>query len=1229
MKIISIKFKNINSFRGEHYVSFDTPEIRQQGIFTITGPTGAGKTTILDAITVALYNKVSRHGKDTEHILSRHTTDCSSEVVFETNGEQYRSVWSCYMSNPRKEDKQPEAKWNMDLYHLSGSEPNRAIATKHTAVPVKIEEIVKLSYDQFTRSVLLAQGQFDAFLHAKSDVKSSLLEQITGINIYTKIGKLAHQKFTEQRLALDNLEREKSYLTILSDEALAQLLADIAHIQQQKQQLETAINTHTQQLQLINETAKWQQKCSNDKAAFDAAQADLEVLQPQIARLEKHKNALPFQKNLSDWKEKIRHISDLSNKIDLTNTQLGALIADEKQTKTQLQTLQAQLDACLIEQQTKEPIIEQTLRYETQLADKQPQLQALQKTEQTLSAQISSLKKQIDEQKKQIDESQTQQQILSQWLQQNATDHNINVQLIATKLNALNEVRQRHSEQIGVVEKQTEQGKVSAQKQAQSKDAEAKITEKIVSVQKQSTALSQQINTLPTPELLNQIVAQLQEAIPLLKSQIELKQNFDAKNQQREQLLKQLNDQKAQLKAAEQEKSTTETDLTAATALLETTEKLYEAEKTIANFDQHRHKLHANEPCPLCGSTNHPLLANNYVPKLSQTEQNRNEQRKQHELLNKKLSLVDKNIVATTTQIDNIIGNGKLIKADLDGFKTTFERQNVRLGLSLSIDNNIKDQLNVLSTEKQQELDREKGRQSTYQQLNNAIEKLKTEQNGLQTELLNCKNQQNILAEQQKSAEQNAQDAQKQADQLANEGKERNNELSKILQPHQLSIPAVSNTTQFISTIQERYNTYQNKHEEGRNIEKKANELQTEIGKTRLLLANEQQNWATTTANLQKQQTDIAKLEQLIAQNLVPFELKDAAKERQRISHLIASYNQTKQELTPLLTQISTQLVAKEQLMADAKAERETLFNLSQFEEQHLNEKIPAAGFSSIADLDNAFLDHQIAQKLADEIAQKRETVAQKQTLLHSSEQQLASFQQQSNTTHSADNLVRLIAEQKQQQQAHSESIGRLQQQKSNHEAQVEKAIDLTQEINVQRLITGRWETIKKIVGSADGKDFRATAQAITLDHLVLLANRHIRQLSDRYTIQKNSSNTKDKELELEIVDEHQADAVRPMKSLSGGESFLVSLALALGLSDLASKNRPIGSLFIDEGFGSLSPDALDMALNTFENLQEQGKIIGIISHVEALKERIPAQIQVSKKGNSGTSEVKSVFARK
>src|SRR5690606_8411420 len=114
-------------------------------------------------------------------------------------------------------------------------------------------------------------------------------------------------------------------------------------------------------------------------------------------------------------------------------------------------------------------------------------------------------------------------------------------------------------------------------------------------------------------------------------------------------------------------------------------------------------------------------------------------------------------------------------------------------------------------------------------------------------------------------------------------------------------------------------------------------------------------------------------------------------------------------------------------------------------------------------------------------------------------------------------------------------------------------------------------------------------------------------------------------DLKLEIIDIYQADAIRPMSTLSGGESFLVSLALALGLSDLASRKTQINSLFIDEGFGTLDEETLDIAISTLENLQANGKTIGIISHVEALKERIATQIQISKQpGGSSKIKIKS-----
>ena len=162
-----------------------------------------------------------------------------------------------------------------------------------------------------------------------------------------------------------------------------------------------------------------------------------------------------------------------------------------------------------------------------------------------------------------------------------------------------------------------------------------------------------------------------------------------------------------------------------------------------------------------------------------------------------------------------------------------------------------------------------------------------------------------------------------------------------------------------------------------------------------------------------------------------------------------------------------------------------------------------------------------------------------------------------------------------------------------------------------------RWRKLKDLIGSADGKVFRAFAQGLTLKRLTELANRHLQQLHGRYLLYKPG----DKDLELQIIDTHQANNVRSIHTLSGGESFLASLALALGLSDLAGQNTNIQSLFIDEGFGTLDESALDLAISTLENLQSRGKSIGVISHVPALKERIATQIQVSKRG-SGFSEI-------
>lgn len=166
------------------------------------------------------------------------------------------------------------------------------------------------------------------------------------------------------------------------------------------------------------------------------------------------------------------------------------------------------------------------------------------------------------------------------------------------------------------------------------------------------------------------------------------------------------------------------------------------------------------------------------------------------------------------------------------------------------------------------------------------------------------------------------------------------------------------------------------------------------------------------------------------------------------------------------------------------------------------------------------------------------------------------------------------------------------------------------------------WAMLNALIGASDGAKFRRFAQGLTLDHLIYLANRQLDRLHGRYQLQRKE----DGALEMQVIDTWQADSVRDTRTLSGGESFLVSLALALALSDLVSHKTRIDSLFLDEGFGTLDSETLDIALDALDNLNASGKTIGVISHVDAMKERIPVQINVKKINGLGVSKLDDRF---
>ena len=236
MKILELRFKNLNSLYGEWLIDFTDPEYVSNGIFALTGPTGAGKSTILDAICLALYGATPRLGKITKsgnEILSRQTGECYAEVLFESQAGRFRCHWSQHRSRKKADGDLQTPKHEIS----EGTGEKKIIESQLRGVASTIEEKTGMDFDRFTRSILLAQGGFDTFLKADVEQKSKILEQITGTEIYSEISRRVHERQRDEREKLNILNAETSGIVILEPEQEKEIQEDLASKQKQEAEL--------------------------------------------------------------------------------------------------------------------------------------------------------------------------------------------------------------------------------------------------------------------------------------------------------------------------------------------------------------------------------------------------------------------------------------------------------------------------------------------------------------------------------------------------------------------------------------------------------------------------------------------------------------------------------------------------------------------------------------------------------------------------------------------------------------------------------------------------------------------------------------------------------------------------------------------------------------------------------------------------------------------------------
>ncbi|MCK5720988.1 MAG: AAA family ATPase, partial [Gammaproteobacteria bacterium] len=284
MKILELRFKNLNSLSGEWSIDFMTPEYVSDGIFAITGSTGAGKSTILDAICLALYGRTPRLksiNKSGNEIMSRQTGECFAEVTFETQAGQFRCHWSQHKARKKADGNLVDSK-----HEISDAVSGQILESKKRDVANAIEARTGMDFDRFTRSMLLAQGGFAAFLQASSDDRGPILEQITGTEVYSEISKCVHERHREEHGKLELLRAETAGIVILSDEDEAALNQELFYKQKIEKKLGfkndvlgksilwlTGIDVLKSELSAID---KESEALSNDLKAFETDRAGLQ-----------------------------------------------------------------------------------------------------------------------------------------------------------------------------------------------------------------------------------------------------------------------------------------------------------------------------------------------------------------------------------------------------------------------------------------------------------------------------------------------------------------------------------------------------------------------------------------------------------------------------------------------------------------------------------------------------------------------------------------------------------------------------------------------------------------------------------------------------------------------------------------------------------------------------------------------------------------------------------------
>jgi exonuclease SbcC len=1252
MKILKISGKNLASLAGEFEVDFQQEPLASSGLFAISGPTGAGKSTLLDALCLALYDATPRllkvlgrgsalpdvgketvNAQDTRTLLRRGTPDGYAQVDFVGNdGASYRARWSVRRSRTRAEGALQATA--MSLHQLPALQP---IGGTKTEVKEEIEKRIGLSFDQFTRAVLLAQNEFSTFLKTEDNERGELLETLTGSSIYTDISMRAFERAKKERQVLERLGEKLADQRPLSPEERAETEALCSAAETTLHTLDLRKAVLELQQRWHQETHKLQSQATAAQEALDSADAERAAAEERRAALAQWELLQPARPLIDDVARLAGEIASTGAALETSRAQAAQALAGEAQLAASVQQASAALLAREAAQRDAAPQLDAAKALDAGIAAHLPAHQQAREGALAADQANETARATLHDLQQHQHAMQAEQETGRLWLashqhwQALATSWQLSDQLFAQAGQAAAQADAAEAKAAEAAQLVRAAGNAGHAAQAALTAAAATLAAHDAQ-RREALAAVQAIDG----QLLQARRGQLEEHA----RQLNAAEKTWTELARQQQALAHGQARAAQLAQAAQTENAALAAAAAQTALLEAS--LAQAEKSLkgaeaacaASVEQLRATLQDDQPCPVCGALEHPYTHTDHT---------------NHPLQAMLASLQDE-VLACRAQAR---GNLEQLATHRAALAAT-AREQAQTDAELET---LPPAIASLHAQWQPHADTLQ-LPPAHQRADWFAQQLAANAAALQA-----------LAQQEEALRQAG--ARREQAQAAHElaGAE-----------HARCTSAVAETQTRLAQLQAQQAASVDKAETSRGT------LDGLLAQLDAAFADVEgaegwkDNWragpaafraARETESRQwlKQQADQDQRGHALATLAAQLEaaLLAAGKARHTAQETHAAFAAADKRRTTLQAERNAlwqgQSVAEvERSLAGATAAAKELLARQQTAAQSSSQQR--------ARLDEACA--QLSQRLAALHEQERGATAalhdwlQQFRQLHSGhapatlDELRARLAITPETMRAERDALQMIADRHttalsvlaERRQRHADHLERPPEALETDEAALQAALDalgaerqaanqeatrlrlaiaqddarrhsaqsMLAQIEAQAVIERRWASLNELIGSADGKKFRNYAQQFTLEVLLGYANAHLNHLARRYQLER-IDNPNNPSLGLMVRDQDMGGELRSVHSLSGGESFLVSLALALGLASLSSNRVRVESLFIDEGFGSLDTETLRVAMDALDGLQAMGRKVGVISHVQEMTERIATRILVQP-GSGGKSVV-------